>query len=1108
MIKKILFTITLITGTIFPNTNSIHHDITAEVDPYKNYINVTDKITIPESLTSKDLKFLLVKDMVVESKGIKLIEKNKPVEDTGMDRENYSNGFGVNKYKIKLKNKHTFTIKYSGKINYPIEQLGGEYARSFSQSPGIISEKGVVLGGSSYWIPYFDDNLVTFNLKTIIPESWDVVSQGNRTIHSTENGKKIVQWNTDKPMEEVYLIAAEFTEYHYKAGDVDVMAFLRTPDENLANKYLETTTQYLTMYEKLIGNYPFSKFALIENFWETGYGMASFTLLGSQVIRFPFILHSSYPHELLHNWWGNSAYVDFNKGNWCEGITAYMADHLIKEQRGQGVDYRRSTLQKYSDYVTTENDFPLTEFVSRFNASSEAIGYGKSLMMFDMLRYQLGDNIFVKALQDFYKQNKYKFASFKDIQIAFEKVSGKNLKTFFHQWTRRTGAPELKLENVSIKESGEEFNISVLIKQIQKDEAFSLLVPVHFMFDDEVKIKNVNFSAKQKEFVFTFPLKPNQILIDPQFHVFRKLHPNEIPPALSKNYGSQVLTIILPSKSDNYKTYKELSDIWIKDKSKQIQIVDDNKISNLPSDNAVWIFGETNKFSSIIERNIKKYNSELNTNSINFGKSQFPKSNNSFVIASRNPDNPSNVISLLTIGNEKAVSGLSRKLMHYGKYSYLVFEGDEPTNIGKGQWQAVNSPMNYIVNRDAPNVDLPKEKALAMLATVFSSDKIQQTVEKLTSKEMEGRGLCTNGINKAADYIAEAFKSAGLQPDSKGTYFQKWDDVVDEKGTIGEMKNIIGIIPGSNPSMKDETVIVCAHYDHLGFGWPEVSKGNEGKIHPGADDNASGIAVMLELARSLGKTLKPQRTIIFIAFTAEENGLKGSQYYIDNYKKFSPRKVIGVLNLDTVGRLGKNKLMVLNSSSAREWKFMFMGAGYVTGLESEMISQPLDASDESSFIKIGVPGVQFFTGAHLDYHKPTDTIDKIDFDGMVKIAAFVREAILYLAEREEPLTFTGSGKPSSHPGHSLVKRSASAGFMPDFRYPGKGVKIGAISPDSPAKNAGMKKGDIITKVNEIDIKGLKQYSEVLKKFNPDDIIDISYLRDGEELAAKIKLKAK
>ncbi len=131
----------------------------------------------------------------------------------------------------------------------------------------------------------------------------------------------------DTPTEEIYVIAAAFTEYEFDAGAVKAMAFLREKDDALANRYLETTAQYLEMYRKLIGPYPYGKFALVENFWETGYGMPSFTLLGSQIIRFPFILHSSYPHELLHNWWGNGVFVDFESGNWCEGLTAYMADH-------------------------------------------------------------------------------------------------------------------------------------------------------------------------------------------------------------------------------------------------------------------------------------------------------------------------------------------------------------------------------------------------------------------------------------------------------------------------------------------------------------------------------------------------------------------------------------------------------------------------------------------------------------------------------------------------------------------------------------------------------------------------------------------------------------
>ena len=152
--------------------------------------------------------------------------------------------------------------------------------------------------------------------------------------------------------------------------------------------YISTTGQYVEMFNRLIGPYPYEKFALVENFWETGYGMPSFTLIGSKIIRFPFILHSSYPHEIPHNWWGNGVYVAYEEGNWCEGLTAYLADHLIKEQRGQGRNYRRTMLQRYADYVTEAKDFPLTEFRSRHSAATQAIGYGKMLMVCHMPKRQ------------------------------------------------------------------------------------------------------------------------------------------------------------------------------------------------------------------------------------------------------------------------------------------------------------------------------------------------------------------------------------------------------------------------------------------------------------------------------------------------------------------------------------------------------------------------------------------------------------------------------------------------------------------------------------------------------------------------------------------------
>jgi predicted metalloprotease with PDZ domain len=200
--------------------------------------------------------------------------------------------------------------------------------------------------------------------------------------------------------------------------------------------------------------------------------------------------------------------------------------------------------------------------------------------------------------------------------------------------------------------------------------------------------------------------------------------------------------------------------------------------------------------------------------------------------------------------------------------------------------------------------------------------------------------------------------------------------------------------------------------------------------------------------------------------------------------------------------------MVFNSASAKEWKFIFMGAGYVTGIESEIVTMPLDASDQISFINAGIPAVQLFSGAHRDYHRPSDTVDKIDAGGMVKVAAFVREAIVYLAEREEPLTFLGEEKKESK--HSVKKgeRKVSTGTMPDFTYSGKGVRIANLSQDSPAAKAGMKKDDVIIKLDKYQVDNLGDYSNALKKYKPGDVVKIIYIRGSETTSTKIKLGAR
>src|SRR4030043_1237455 len=266
----------------------------------------------------------------------------------------------------------------------------------------------------------------------------------------------------------------------------------------------------------------------------------------------------------------------------------------------------------------------------------------------------------------------------------------------------------------------------------------------------------------------------------------------------------------------------------------------------------------------------------------------------------------------------------------------------------------------------------------------------------------------------------------------------------------------------------------------------------------GADDNASGVAVLIELARVLGKGLKPDRTLVFVTFAGEEAGRKGSKYYVANEKQFPAKKCIGMVNFDTIGRLGKKKLLVLGAGSAKEWVHIFRGAASVTGVETETVIERLDSSDNISFEETGVPAIQLFSGSHLNYHRPTDTADKIDPHGLVKVASIAKEVIEYLANREESLTSTIASKEKAE-SSAKKERKVSLGIVPDFAFVGEGCRLSGVMPGSPAEKSGLREGDVIIRINSDDIHSLKDLSNILKSLKPGNKVSIIFIRDGKEM---------
>jgi aminopeptidase N len=1102
-------------------TPVVHHDLAVTLDPANHRLKVHDRIRVPGALVTAPFTILLNADLNVQATAgeLKLIpvRPRVPGSRSGIDRDDHdpASRIPVNVYGVEgaVPGQELIgELNYEGVINYTVQQSGGEYARAFNESPGLIEERGVYLAGSTSWVPRVGDALITYTLAVELPAGWKSVSQGERISSGAPD-----RWSVATPTEEAHLIAAPFIEYSRDAGDVKAMAFLRRPDQTLADRYLDATAQYLEMYRGLLGPYPYSKFALVENFWETGYGMPSFTLLGEQVIRFPFILHSSYPHELLHNWWGNGVFVDLAGGNWCEGLTAYLADHLIAEQRGQGADHRRAILQRVTDYVTPENDFPPSRFASRHDAATEAVGYGKTAMVWNMLREKVGDAQFIKALQAFYRDNRFRAASFDDIEKSFEAVSGLNLRPFFDQWIKNVGTPELKLDRAVARGA----HVDITLSQVQPGRRFALDVPVIIATDKGVETRTISMpsDAARVEASFDLAGAAQRIEIDPQFQVYRRLSPFEIPPSLSKAFGAKKVLIVMSAQSAPL--YAGLAKAWTRE---GVETVMDSALDALPADRAVWVFGAGNKFAPVVADALKTYGASLDAAGLRTanpppsppplaGEGGVGAAGRSLVAVARHPSTPDSVIIYVSASSEAAADALARKLPHYGKYSWLVFAGDEATNEATGEWPVGDTPLARNLTPEGRPIKLEPRKALAEVKPQFDTARMKADIEWLAAPEREGRGAGSRGLEAAGNYIAERFERLGLSPLTPGTrgddrYFQNFN-MTSENGEPLAARNVIGILPGTNPALNGQALVISAHYDHLGFGWPDARAGAKGQLHAGADDNASGVAVMLELARLMADA-KPERSIIFAAFAGEEAGLLGARHYVRTAQTpgapFALSGHIADLNLDTVGRLGDGKVTIFGTGSAREMPFIFMGASAVTGIPTQVVTQPVDASDHTAFVEAGVPAVQLFASAASDYHRPSDTADKIDDAGLGKVAAILKEAVDYLAARVEPLNFSGTASAAQpRPAAPTAARRAATGIVPDMTDPGEGVRVGSVQPGSGAESAGIKAGDRLLALGGVKTANLRALADALRELQPGQTVEVEFARDAAVLNGTLRL---
>ena len=1112
-----------------------HYSLRVDLDPAQRSLGAEVRLELPDSTAGQPVEFLLASTL-------QIVEAEPAVQRLPIDGVRTFTGINGSanaitasgraaRYRVVLApGSKTLRLRYRGKVDFGFETPGQEYARGFSETAGVINDQGIYLAGSTLWYPYLGETLFTFDLAASAPAGWQLISPGSGVADAASGAR----WKSATPVDELHIVGGPLTRYARQAGAVTAEVYLRKPDDALAAKYLEATARNLEMYRTLIGPYPYDKFALVENFWETGYGMPSFTLLGPQIIRFPFILTSSYPHEILHNWWGNGVFVDYASGNWCEGLTAYHADHLYKEQLGQGAEYRRDTLKKYRDFVKEARDFPLSEFRSRHSPATEAVGYGKALMTYHMLRRRVGDEAYIRGLQRFYREQRGRRAGFTDLARAHGAAAKQDLEPFMTQWVTRPGAPDLRLADVTIAADG---SVHGELRQVQKAAPFDLEVPVVLRTTAGVESFSVRSAAARTRFELRPRAPALGLEVDPEFDLFRLLDARETAPSLGQMFGEPEVLAVLPAAapSTTLEAYRQMLDFWSGGGAQKFTVVEDRALRTLPKDRPVWIFGRDNLWATKLFAADPGIGLQRDAEGISANGTRLPFADHSVVVVRRHPGDAAKAVGWVVVEPLDAAPGLARKLPHYGKYSWLGFAGSEPANTAKGEWSAADSPLHLDLRAPAargeplPGGGYPQRAALARLPAVFDATAMLRDVAWLADPAREGRGLGSSGLERAAEHVASAFAAAKLKtvaeihgPTAAGGvdgYFQPFTFTPPGAQQPLRLRNVVGMLPGSDPRFAGEAVIVAAHYDHLGRSGPGVRVGEIGQVHPGADDNASGVAVLLELARAYAAAGPPPRTLLFVAFSGEEAGLQGSKHFVAH----PPLPLAGirsVVNLDTVGRLGRGEISALATGTASEWQHVFRGITFSTGIAVRSIPGAAQSSDQQSFIDRGIPGVQLFTGAHLDYHRPTDTADRIDGDGLVKVATVAREALDYLLQRAGPLTVTidaparsstqaASGSDASATtGAAPPARRVSFGLVPDYAHQGQGVRAESVVPDSPAARAGIGAGEVLLELDGKPVASLAEFSEMLKGFAPGAIVRARVARDGEARTISVELTAR
>ncbi|MBI2921036.1 MAG: hypothetical protein HYY18_08135 [Planctomycetes bacterium] len=494
-----------------------------------------------------------------EGEGVREIELalNRTFEVTSVQFGRVAAGWDFKEGKLKVRfpaastAKFTVTVAWRGTVFDPPKRDEVRFVTG-EKSSGTIQPEGAYLPPNCGWYPDVPGTMARFTVTARVPETWEFIGQGGR--HEYDAKTRRCTWSSPLTVDGLTAVAGPYVAEELQAGRVTVRSYFFEADAKDAAAYRKAAAEWIEHFSTLLAPYPYDDFSVVENFFSTGYGMPSYTLLGQDVVRMGprYLGEGGLGHEILHCWWGNSVFIE--GGNWCEALTTYCSNyHWVEFKQGEeeARKYRRRQIVRFSMMVPPEADYPVRKFEGKVTEADNEIGYGKGSMLFHLVRRRIGDAAFWEGLRRVIRERTGRRASWEDFRAAFEAQSGEKLEELFRGWLDGTGAPE-----VTVAKTGK--GAKVTLGGPLKD----LRLRVRSWRPDGPVEADVDVKGGVAE--WEEPAGTTRVEVDPGFDVFRRLPAEALPICLNRVVTSTPHAVVYPAGDEAYKELLERLADWEK----------------------------------------------------------------------------------------------------------------------------------------------------------------------------------------------------------------------------------------------------------------------------------------------------------------------------------------------------------------------------------------------------------------------------------------------------------------------------------------------------------------------------------------------------------------